>query len=81
MGPISLKNYFNTFVENVSDQDSNSGQLQYFLERLQFIPNIQISPSQVECLTYVAGRTVFWYMEKTNKCANCYNFLTTDKQM
>ena len=71
----------NTFVENVSDQDSNSDQLQYFLETLQFIPDIQISPSQLECLTYVAGYAVFSYMKKTNICTNCYNYLTTDKQM
>ena len=32
-------------------------------------------------LTYNAGYAVFSYMKKTNKCTNCYNFLTTDKQM
>ena len=32
-------------------------------------------------LTYVAGCAVFSYMKKANKCTNCYNFLTTDKQM
>ena len=54
--------------------------LQYFLETLLYISNIQISPSQLECLTYVAGYAVFSYMKKTNKCTNCYNILTTDKQ-
>ena len=44
-GPISLKNNLNTFVENVSDQDSNSDKLQYLFETLQFIPDIQISPT------------------------------------
>ena len=51
------------------------------METLQFIPDIQTSPSQLECLTYVAGYALFSYMKKTNKCTNCYNFLTTDKQM
>ena len=62
-GPISLKNYLNTFVENVSDQDSSSDQLQYSLETLQFIPDIQISHSILECLTYAAGYAVFSCMK------------------
>ena len=47
--PISLKNYLNMFVENSSEQGSNSDlELPYYLETLRYIPEFQISSSQLE---------------------------------
>ena len=80
--PLSLVNYINTFAENACGEESNSSfDLQLYLETLQLIPKPQIHLSQIECLTYVAGYAVFSYLKKSNACADCHNFLTTEKQI
>ena len=77
--PISLNTYLNMFVENSSEQGMNSDlELPYYLETLRYIPQFQISSSQ---LSYVAGYAVFSYIKKSKQCCHCHNFLTTDKQM
>ena len=67
-----IRNYLNTFIEiPMSNSDL---ELPFFIETLQHIPDFQLSSSQLECLTYVAGYAVFSYINKSNKCLNCNNF-------
>ena len=77
-----MENYIKKFAENVCGESSDSYfDFQLYLETLELIPKPQINSSQVERLAYVAGYVVFSYLKKSNACADCHNFLTSEKQM
>ena len=77
----TLMEYLNTFSTVTDDGEDSNFELEFFFTNLEQITLPEIGISQVECLTFVAGNAVFSYLNKSNACSVCRDFLTAEKSM
>ena len=74
--------YLNTFSSGNTDNDEDSNcDLEKLITNLEQVTLPEIAISQVECLAFVAGYAVFSYLNKSNGCPICRDFLTTEKSI
>ena len=71
-----------TFSSGNTDNDEDSNfELEKLLTNFEQVTLPEIAISQVECLAFVAGYAVFSYLNKSNGCPMCRDFLTTRKSI
>ena len=74
----TLMEYLNTFSSVTDDGEDSNFELEKLITNLEQVTLPEIAISQVECLAFVACYAVFSYLNKSNGCPMCRDFLTTE---
>ena len=67
-GTISLKEYLNKFADDYDCLTQEQLDIDHYLTKLNEISLPELEVSQIECLVYRAGYSVFSYLKKSNGC-------------
>ena len=73
--------YLNTFSSVTDDGEDSNFEFEKLITNLEQVTLPEIAISQIECLVFVAGYAVFSYLNKSNGCPLCRDFLTTEKSI
>ena len=67
--------YLNTFSSVTDDGEDSNFELEKLSTHLEQVTLPEIAISQVECLAFMTGYAVFSYLNKSNGCPMCRDFL------
>ena len=73
--------YLSSFYSMNDDSEDSHFEIESIISNLDQLTLPEIAISQVDCLAFVAGHAVFSYLNKSNGCSMCRDFLTTDKSI
>ena len=73
--------YLKTFSSVTDAGEDSNFELEKLITNLEQVTLPEIAIYQFECLAFVAGYAVFSYLNKSNGCPMCRDFLTTEKSI
>ena len=77
----TLMEYLSSFYSINDDSEDSHFEIESIISNLDQLTLAEIAISQVECLAFVSGYAGFSYLNTSNGCSMCRDFLTTDKSI